>query len=173
MYSIRKAEITDVKLLVDISIPSFLPAHGHAAPKEIIDSYITNNFNEENFLKELSNKDFQYYLIFYKDAIAGFSKVIFNQKNAHISEENITKLERIYLLKEFYNLGLGKKLMQFNIELCKKNNQAGIWLYVWEQNTRAIQFYNKMDFQKIADFNFPLSKTESRPNHVLYLNINQ
>jgi hypothetical protein len=63
--------------------------HGNSASKEIIDHYIAANFSEENFTKELSNSDFQYYLIYYKTKISGFSKVIFNSENKSISGKNI------------------------------------------------------------------------------------
>jgi GNAT superfamily N-acetyltransferase len=40
-------------------------------------------------------------------------------------------MERLYLLEEFYGFGLGKKLVNFNISLAKKEHQKGIWLAVW------------------------------------------
>lgn len=171
MISIRKATVNDVKQLAIVSKKAFVIPHKHAIPKEIMDVYLKENFSEENLAKEVIQENYNYYLLFYKDELAGFSKIILNTKNDNIKDENVTKMERLYLLQEFYNLGLGKELMQFNVQLCKKNNQNGIWLYVWIKNTKAIQFYTKMGFKKIANYNFPVSETESRPNHVLYLNI--
>jgi ribosomal protein S18 acetylase RimI-like enzyme len=78
-------------------------------------------------------------------------------------------MERLYLLKEFYNLGLGKELLNFNIQLAKKNKQLGIWVFVWTENTKAIAFYKKMDFKKVGNHDFVLSPTKTNPNHVLYL----
>lgn len=169
MLKIKKATIKDARLLSEISVASFLPAHGHSAPKEIIDSYISANFSEENFIKELSNPNFEYRLICYKDEVAGFSKVILNSENENITEKNVTKMERLYLLTTFYNLSLGKELMNFNINLAKENKQAGIWLYVWIENLKAIGFYKKMGFKNVGDYDFILSPTKSNPNHVLYL----
>jgi ribosomal protein S18 acetylase RimI-like enzyme len=169
MLLINKAKIKDAVLLSKLSVAAFLPAHGHSASKEIIDNYLTANFSEENFIRELSNPDFQYHLIYYKDKIAGFSKVIFNAENKRITDKNTTKMERLYLLKEFYNLGLGKELLNFNIQLAKKNKQLGIWVFVWTENTKAIAFYKKMDFKKVGNHDFVLSPTKTNPNHVLYL----
>ena len=158
MIKIVKTTVKDAFLLSKLSVETFLPAHGHAASKEIMDNYIANNFNEENFVKELSNPNYQYHLIYYKNEIAGFSKVIFNTEN-----------ENLELKKEFYNLKLGKELMDFNIKLCKENKQSGVWLYVWVENHKAINFYKKVGFTQAATYNFPLTKTETRPNYVLYL----
>ena len=41
-----------------------------------------------------------------------------------------TKFDRIYVLKEYYDLKIGKLLFEYNVELAKRNNQTGMWLYV-------------------------------------------
>ena len=138
MLVIKKATIKNASLLSKLSIASFLPAHGHSASKEVIDTYTDANFSEANFIKELSNPIFQYHILYYKEQIAGFSKVIFNFENKNIVDKNATKMERLYLLQEFYNLGLGKELLNFNTAIAKKHNQAGIWVFVWVENLKAL-----------------------------------
>lgn len=169
MLVIKKATIQNAGLLSKLSVASFLPAHGHSAPKEIIDAYTSANFSEANFIKELSNPNFQYHILYYKEEVAGFSKVLFNLTNKDITDKNATKMERLYLLEKFYNLGLGKELLNFNISLAKKHKQAGIWVFVWVENLKAIAFYNKRGFKKVGAFDFVLSPTKTNPNHVLYL----
>jgi ribosomal protein S18 acetylase RimI-like enzyme len=51
----------------------------------------------------------------------------------------------------------------------KENNQKGTWLYVWIKNDKALQFYKKTGFTKVADYDFPVSETETRPNYVMFL----
>ncbi|MFQ3181581.1 MAG: GNAT superfamily N-acetyltransferase [Polaribacter sp.] len=169
MLLIKKATIKDARALSKLSVAAFIPAHGHSAPEEVINNYISANFSEENFIKELSSPDFQYHLIYYKDELAGFSKVIFNYQNEFVTDTNATKMERLYLLEKFYNLGLGKELLNFNIALAKQNKQAGIWVFVWIENTKAITFYKKNGFKKVGNSDFVLSPTKSNPNHNLYL----
>ena len=169
MTEIIKAENKDAKLLSKLSIATFLPAHGHSAPKKDIDNYLTGNFNESNFLTELTDSNNQYYLFYVDSKIAGYSKVVFNQSNENLVAKNTTYMSRLYFLEEFYGLGLGKELFDFNVELCKQNNQAGMWLAVWVENQKAISFYKKRGFKKVGDFDFKISETHSNPNHILYL----
>ena len=169
MIKMTKATLKDAHLLSKLSVDTFLPAHGHSAPKNDINNYLTQNFNEQKFIEELSDCNNQYSLIFFKGKIAGYSKIVFNQSNDNITFKNITHLSRLYLLKDFYGLGLGRILFDFNSKLCKKNNQFGIWLHVWTKNEKAISFYKKMGFQKIGNADFKISETHSNPNHILYL----
>lgn len=169
MIKIEKATQKNAKILSKISVASFLASHGHSASKEDIDSYVAENFNEENFLVELSNSNFQYYLIYYKGEVAGYSKIVFNSENENIPHKNNALMSRLYLLKEFYGLNLGKELFNFNATLAKQNSQKGIWLAVWVENVKAISFYKKMGFKKVGNYDFRISETHSNPNHILYL----
>jgi ribosomal protein S18 acetylase RimI-like enzyme len=83
--------------------------------------------------------------------------------------KNVTKLERLYVLKEFHHLKLGLELFNFNVELSKKNNQAGMWLFVWTENLKAINFYKKAGFNIVGKYNFKISETHSNPNHQMLL----
>ena len=78
-------------------------------------------------------------------------------------------MERLYLLREFYGLGIGLQLMNFNSTLAQKNKQSGIWLEVWKENFRAIKFYKKVGFEIVGNANFKVSKNHSNPNYIMYL----
>jgi ribosomal protein S18 acetylase RimI-like enzyme len=85
--------------------------------------------------------------------------------------EDIAKLERIYILKEFYDLKLGYNLFEFNRSLARENNQKGIWLFVWKGNERAIKFYKKNGFEVIGNFDYKISETHSNPNYQMFLKL--
>ena len=169
MIQIKKAKIKDVKALSIVGKKAFFTPHKEVIPKEIMKAYLENSFSEENLVKEITNPDYQYNLIYVKGDLAGFSKIIINHENENLHDTNITKMERLYLVEDFYGLGLGKELFQHNLKLVKQQNQKGIWLYVWIKNDRALAFYKKAGFKKIASYDFPISDTETRINDVLYL----
>lgn len=166
---IRKATIQDIPVLERVIIESFLVPHGHAAPKDYIDDYISRNFNARTITEEILDPKNQFFVLEYKQQIVGFSKVMFNFENENITDVNVTKMERIYLLKDYYGLGLGQKLFDFNVQLAKENHQKGMWLHVWIENKRAISFYQKMGMTSVGNYDFPVSKDHTNPNHVMYL----
>lgn len=169
MTKIVKAKTEHCEILTEIGKLSFLEAHGHSASKEAIDLYVDKNFNSNVFKLELENPNNIYHLIYSDNQIAGYSKMVFDVENKNIADQNVTKLERLYLLKEFYNLNIGAKLFNFNIELSAKNKQNGIWLAVWVENHRAINFYAKKGFKIVGKYNFQISETHANPNHIMFL----
>jgi ribosomal protein S18 acetylase RimI-like enzyme len=169
MISIVKAKAEDFQLLADIGKVSFIESHGNSASPEVIDSYVNAKYNYDLFKQELNEPQNIYHIIYYDKQPAGYSKIILNSQHSNIQIESITKLERLYLLKEFYNLKIGLQLFDFNIEFSKQNNQKGIWLFVWKENQRAVSFYKKNGFEIIGSYDFKLTETHSNPNHQMLL----
>lgn len=169
MTRIVKAQTRDCELLADIGKQSFLDAHGKSAAKEDIDAFVALNYSRKAFVKELSTLGNIYQIIYFNNQAVGFSKIVLNSPNTNIDQEQVTKLDRLYLLKEFYGYNLGDTLMSFNIELSKQNNQKGIWLAVWIENKRAINFYLKNGFTIVGSYDFKISGTHVNPNHIMYL----
>ena len=169
MTSIQKSTIHDSNLLTALGTQTFMESHGHSGPKADIDSYVARNYTPAFFEDELKDEKNIYHIIYYKEKPAGFSKIILNYPHPGMSSNNVTKLERIYLLKEFYDLKLGSMLFDFNVALSKKHNQTGLWLFVWKENLRAFNFYIKNGFKIIGSHDFKISETHANPNHILFL----
>ena len=169
MTSIIKAKEEDYQLLSELAKLTFIESHGNSAKPEDINSYVTEKYSNDAMKDELSDPKNIYYIIYHDNRPAGYSKIIFDTPYLNSPIQNITKLERIYLLKEFYNLRLGAALFTFNVEISKENNQMGMWLFVWKENQRAFNFYLKNGFQITGSYDFEISATHSNPNHQMFL----
>ncbi len=169
MVTIQKAKESDFQKIVDMGRQSFLEAHPNCAPKDVVDEYLNQKFNAELVKEELEDERNIFHIICYNNQTAGYSKIIFNHSHSNIKNKQVTKLERLYLLKDFYGLNLGTELFEFNKELSQKNAQRGMWLFVWVKNLRAINFYKKVGFKVIGSHDFKLSATYSNPNHQMFL----
>ncbi|WP_339634061.1 GNAT family N-acetyltransferase [Bizionia echini] len=169
MITIIKADVNHAKLLSEIGKQTFIESHGMSAPESDITNYIHSKFTKNAFLAELSDKDTVFHILYYNNIAIGYSKIIFNVSQVNIPFKQVTKLERLYVLKEFHDLKLGKELFHYNVSLSKRNNQSGMWLNVWIENQRAFNFYKTMGFKIIGSFDFKISETHSNPNHQMLL----
>ncbi|MBL0182688.1 MAG: GNAT family N-acetyltransferase [Chitinophagaceae bacterium] len=169
MISIVIANEHDAELLGNIARISFIESHGHSAGQEDINAYINEKYSDAVFKEELNNATNIYHFIYYAGHAAGFSKIVMNCPYAGAEVNNITKMERLYLLKAFYDLKLGWKLLRHNIELAKRNGQAGMWLYVWKENERAVNFYTRAGFRITGSHDFQISPAHANPNHQMLL----
>jgi ribosomal protein S18 acetylase RimI-like enzyme len=167
--TIRRATIDDHKIIVQIGSIAVEESHRASCSVEDMNHFLSAHYNDDAIRTELSNPDNIYHIIYHNDQPAGFSKIILNAAHPNIPQTNATKLDRIYLLKEFFDLKLGRELMQFNVELSKANGQAGMWLFTWVDNHRAVSFYKKAGFVVIGAHKFKVSETHYNSHHQMFL----
>lgn len=169
MNTIARLHSDDHKLLAEIGKKSLLESHGSSAEESVMEAYVNSNFSLQACKAELDDPENIFHVIYHKGRPAGYSKIIFNAALPGIASPHITKLERLYLLKEFYGLKLGLELFRFNVNLSKQNSQTGMWLTVWSKNHRAINFYNASGFKVMGEGSFKLTETHANPTYEMFL----
>lgn len=168
MITISKATAASAPILSQMGRQTFLEAHSTSSPAEDLAEYVSTKYALPTVQAEIANPKNIIHLIHYQSQPAGFSKIEFDSPFHLVKEANACKLDRLYLLKEFYGLKLGLELLEFNYELAKKAGQSGFWLYVWMGNDRAIRFYKKTGFEIIGEADFRLSARRVNPNHIMW-----
>ncbi|MFC4097558.1 GNAT family N-acetyltransferase [Euzebyella saccharophila] len=168
MVKIEEAAIQDCQKLIALGKSTFSTSHGHSAAPQNIQEYMDANFTVTKLLPELLDKNCIYSLIYMDDSLAGYSKITLNATHLQINSSQATKLDRLYLDQNFYGKDLGKKLMHHNFRLSQEKQQLGMWLYVWKENKRAVNFYQKMDFKIVGEDDFRITDTHSNPNFIMY-----
>jgi ribosomal protein S18 acetylase RimI-like enzyme len=171
MNLIFKATENDFKSIVNIGTVSVEEAHRASCSKKDLNAFLKSAYNDETIKKELQDPKNIYHLLAFNDKPVGFSKIILDAGHPDILQKNITKLDRIYLLKECHGLKLGYQLLKFNIDLSINNNQAGMWLFTWVGNQRAVDFYLKMGFTIAGSDKFKITETHYNPQHLMYLSL--
>lgn len=166
---IKRANEQDYKAIVAIGSVSVYETHIASCSAEDMNDYMARNYNGEAIAAELLNPANIYHIIYVQEQPVGFSKIVLNAAHPNIEQEHSTKLDRIYLLKEFHDLKLGYELLKHNIEFSKANHQSGMWLFTWTGNQRAVNFYEKVGFSIVGSHMFKVSETHSNPNHHMLL----
>jgi ribosomal protein S18 acetylase RimI-like enzyme len=166
--AIVPVRLSDIDQLVRISKKTFAESHGHSASASDIEEYMSKNLNTYVIDEELRSSGNYFYFILKEQKLAGYSKIILDQTHPSIALQPVAKFERLYLLGEFYGLGLGDELFAHNLDIARSNHQKGMWLFVWVENERALRFYQKHDFQIIDQQDFKISENHANPNHLMW-----
>ncbi len=169
MTTIVRLAPLDAGLLAKLGGTTLVESHERSAPAEVMQEYVNKNFSTEACREELLEENNIFYVAFYNGSPAGYSKIIFDCPCPATPLQPVTKLERLYLLKEFYKLKLGSGLMQQAIDLSKAQGEQGMWLNVWKENERAICFYKKQGFAIIGENEFALTAEHFNPNWVMLM----
>lgn len=154
--SFRYASLQDASLLADLGAKTFIQTYSESNPFENIDAYVKEFFSHEIQKNEISDSSNLFLLAEYEGRIFGYAQISSGNRTPEITSKNPVELVRIYLLPEFIGKGLGSRLMQACLQEARVKGHDTIWLGVWEQNERAIAFYEKWGFKKIGTQQFTL-----------------
>ena len=157
---IRKVSVKDIGKLKEIGKRTFAETFSSQNSEENMTKYLENVFSTEKPTTELTDENAKFYFAELNGKVIGYLKVNFGQSQTEIKDENALEIERIYVLKEFHGKKVGQILYQKAIELAKEQNVDYVWLGVWEQNPRAIRFYEKNGFVAFDKHIFKLGDDE-------------
>lgn len=147
---INAVGVEDAELIRQLAIQTFSESFAEYNTAENMRLYIQRNFSNEIFKSELENENFLFLVIEYRNTPAGYIKIKFNAKHPEIEYESSIEIERFYILREFQRKGIGRKAMNYIIDLAKAHDYETLWLGVWEHNHNAIAFYETMGFNAFS-----------------------
>jgi ribosomal protein S18 acetylase RimI-like enzyme len=157
---IRKVNIQDIEKLKEIGKLTFAETFSSENSEENMKEYLESGFSTEKLTAELTDSNAEFYFAQLDKKIIGYLKVNVGQSQTEIKDKNALEIERIYVLKEFHGKKVGQILYEKAIELAKEKNVEYVWLGVWEQNPRAIRFYEKNGFIAFDKHIFKLGDDE-------------
>jgi ribosomal protein S18 acetylase RimI-like enzyme len=143
---IKPCTSADLDELVRISRLTFSAAFAAKNNPEDFEHYLNSALTREKLLSELKNPDSQFYFVYLKGDLVGFFKFNEGEAQTDLQDPKALELERIYVLSEFQNKGIGRAMMAEVIKKARDSGKDYIWLGVWEKNTGAIAFYETLGF---------------------------
>lgn len=153
---IRKLNITDLDNLQKISVTTFKETFEEVNTEEDMQKYLAENLSLERLKSELENPNSEFYFAENENEILGYLKLNFGDTQTENQGNEALEIERIYVLKEFFSLKVGQFLFEKSVEIAKEKSMKFIWLGVWEENKRAIRFYEKNGFEIFGKHDFVL-----------------
>jgi len=143
---IEKVSPSQAKELQAIGKQTFLESFASYNTKEDMERYLEDSFNIKKVLNDLRNPKSESYFALFDQKIIGYLKLNFGAAQTELCDQNGVEIERIYLLKQFQGKKIGQNLLKKTSEIAKQRKAEFIWLGVWEENLRAIQFYENNGF---------------------------
>ncbi|RYG33723.1 MAG: GNAT family N-acetyltransferase [Chitinophagaceae bacterium] len=157
---IRKASLGDISILQELGILTFREAFEAFNSADNMRMYLETAFSDEQMTKELSDRNSEFYLAETGGEAIGYLKLNFADEQTELQDRDGLEIERIYVLKKFYGRKVGQALFKKATEIASQRALKYIWLGVWEENLRAINFYKKNGFLEFGKHKFMLGTDE-------------
>lgn len=157
---IRRVTLKDIQTLQQISRDTFSETFSENNDVANMNRYLEEGFATDKLSKEVSNPASQFYFAILDDQVIGYLKL--NTGNAQTEGEaaEALEIERIYVLGAYHGKKVGQLLYAKTMHLAAELKSTYVWLGVWEENQRAIRFYEKNGFMAFDKHIFKLGEDE-------------
>lgn len=162
-YEIRRAVLEDASSLANIIVESWRSTYSNLIPKDEIIKYYDKDRRQRQFEKNIENEEIVLIGI-YDSVPAG---LVFANMDNDEQIEDCGSIYSIYILEEYWGKGLGTGLMDEAVKILKDEGCKSVSLWVYEENNRAIGFYEKHGF--IFDGTKKCSHFSNKPVELRYV----
>ena len=121
-----------------------------------MDKFLAEQFTTAALIKEVGAKGNTFFLAYVDDKPAGYLRLRDGECPPGAGAGKAIEIARLYATKDMIGKGVGKALIAHAIQYAGSNDKEIIWLGVWENNHRAISFYQQWGFQKFDEHDFIL-----------------
>ena len=168
---INKIGIEQIDQLQQIGRQTFSETYAESNSAENMAKYLEEAYSYEKLSVELNDPNSAFYFAMMDKDVIGYLKLNFGASQTDLKDNNALEIERIYVLREFHGKKIGQLLFDKAIEVAKAQHVAYVWLGVWEENKRALQFYTKNGFIEFDQHVFVLGD-EAQTDIMMKLEIN-
>ena len=159
---ILPATLEDLAALQTIGRKTFAETFADSNSEENLAAYLEEGFSEDKLGAELQNENSRFYFALQKEEVIGYLKVNFGDAQSEKQDPNALEIERIYVLQQYHGKQVGALLYEQALAIAKERKAPFIWLGVWEENPRAIRFYQKQGFVEFGEHIFQLGDDAQR-----------
>ncbi len=158
--SLVSCAIEDVDALRALSIKTFYETFAPMNTAENMKAYLQHAYDRNKLLRELHNKNSQFFFLRADGVVAGYLKLNEAAAQTEIHDAKSLEIERIYVSSGFQGNGLGQYMMEQALQIAAARQKGYVWLGVWEKNKKALGFYRKNGFYKQGAHSFCVGDDE-------------
>lgn len=155
---IQQASLADLDELLTFAKSNFIHTYAHLNDPQNFQNYLDKAFSRDSFQIEMETLNTYFYLLKEGESLLGYIKLNFNKGAEELKPDNCVEIERIYVKPEAKGKGYGKLLIDTAKKAARKQSKKILWLGVWENNPKAIGFYEKVGFEQFGMHVFMIGK---------------
>lgn len=158
---IRPAQPADVQALAALARVTFYEAYDTLTRPSDLDAYTAEHYSLTQIARELADPRLAIWLGLHGEEAVGFLQLAVVAPPSEVKGRRPLKLDRLYLRKSAWGLGLGRRFMELMLRTAAERGHDSVWLSVWEKNPRALRFYQNWGFIDIGWEIFPTGEDRS------------
>ncbi len=168
--SVKQATVNDAEVISKLSTETFFETYSWYNTPENMLAYTQTHFSVEQTKKDFTETNTYFFLAYFSEQIIGYAKLRVFEQPTELKGKKHIEIERIYVQKKYQDKKAGYAIIKKCIEFSKAKIFEVIWLGVWEQNLKALKFYERVGFEKFGEHTFHLGN-DAQKDYLLKLDL--
>ncbi len=162
--SVKPAQEADLPALAALESRTFRETFGNVYDPKDLEAFLSEKKSLPAITAAFRRPGSMYFILRHEGENAGFIQLNLHRQpdNGTLLPEPVMELEKIYVLTAYLGKGYGKILMDHAITIARENFVHTLWLGVWENNHRALAFYQKQGFSVFGEHHFTVGRQTDR-----------
>ena len=169
--NIEQINHSHIEALQQIGRQTFAETFAESNSSENMAKYLEEAYSHEKLNSELNKPNSFFYFALLDEKVIGYLKLNMGSSQTELKDNDALEIERIYVLKDFHGKKVGQLLFDKAIQVAIEQQVSYVWLGVWENNKRALQFYTKNGFVEFDQHKFVLGD-EAQTDIMMKLELN-
>jgi diamine N-acetyltransferase len=156
MPSTRRAEPIDAQQLAALAERTFRATFGSSNTRKNMDAHCASAYGEAIQASEIASPEIETFVCDDGAELVGYAQLRWGAAPSCVPATRPAEIQRIYVDQRWHGKGIAQALMSQVLTAAMRRNADQIWLGVWENNPRAMAFYQKFGFNKVGHHVFQL-----------------
>lgn len=148
--SLRRATSADLASFCEFSRRTFVRTYGEFHAPERMARHVAERLNDQRLGDELTDPARAVLAVVQEEAWIAYAMLRGGDGPPEVPAGRPVEVERFYVGHDWHGRGLAAPLMEATLDAARENGHDVAWLGVWEQNPRAIRFYEKAGFRIVG-----------------------
>jgi ribosomal protein S18 acetylase RimI-like enzyme len=162
IMSIQSVQRDELPALARIAGKTFRQTFASSNDPKDFEAYLSKAFAQEQLSIELNDHETSFSFAKVDGKIVGYLKTNRGGAQTEKVEGQTLEIERIYVDADVQGSGVGKALFEHALEEAQTIGSDAIWLGVWEENPKAIEFYARQGFRAFGEHEFRIGSDVQR-----------
>lgn len=161
-FAIRRAGPGDAVVLSALAARTFSETFGSLYPDEDLQAFLADAYAVDKQRRILAHPDYAIWLLERDGEAIGHAAA----GPCGLPHPDVRpgdgELKRLYVLALAQGGGWGSKLLDTALSWLQRDGPRTLWIGVWSENLGAQRLYQRLGFEQIGEYEFPVGRVRDR-----------
>lgn len=160
--NIRPATKADLSAIQQLAITTFTATFAPWREAKDVQQYCEQAYDMDVLEREIQDPHSKWFIALTGNEAVGYLKLNWDGAQTEPNWPDALEIQRIYVLPNQQGKHVGATLMKTAMHFASIHGFSKVWLGVWENNRKALNFYRSFGFRHAGDHTFVMGSHQQR-----------